>query len=160
MKADSNSGKPAERAGEPKVDSGRRWVNLVLGTGLVATIASFIYPAIRYVIPPRVAESSNLSVVAAKVGELKDNAAKVFKFGSEPAILIRMVDGNYRAFTAVCTHLGCTVQYRPDLHEIWCPCHNGMYDLQGRNVSGPPPRPLAQYQVHIQGEDIVVVRNA
>jgi Rieske Fe-S protein len=99
-------------------------------------------------------------VVAAKVGELKDNAAKVFKFGSTPAILIRIPDGNYRAFTAVCTHLGCTVQYRSDLHEIWCPCHNGKYNLQGRNVSGPPPRPLAQYQVHIQGEDIVVVRNA
>jgi cytochrome b6-f complex iron-sulfur subunit len=160
MTVDSNSGKPAQAGGEGKVDSGRRWANLILGTGLVATIASFVYPAIRYVIPPPVSEASNLSVVAAKVGELKNNAAKVFKFGSEPAILIRTSDGNYRAFTAVCTHLGCTVQYRADLREIWCPCHNGMYDLQGRNVSGPPPRPLAQYQVHIQGEDVVVVRNA
>jgi Rieske Fe-S protein len=160
MTPDSNSGKIASRSEEKNVDSGRRWVNLVLGTGVVATVASFIYPAIRYVIPPPVSESSNLSVVAAKVGEMKDNSAKVFKFGSLPAILIRTPDGNYRAFTAVCTHLGCTVQYRSDLHEIWCPCHNGMYDLHGRNVSGPPPRPLAQYQVHIQGEDVVVVRNA
>ena len=160
MTVDSNSGKSAAGAGDAKVDSGRRWVNLLLGTGVVATIASFIYPAIRYVIPPPISEASNLSVVAAKVGELKDNSAKVFKFGSTPAILIRTSDGNYRAFTAVCTHLGCTVQYRSDLHEIWCPCHNGMYNLHGRNVSGPPPRPLAQYQVHIQGEDIVVVRNA
>ncbi len=160
MKVDGNSGKPAAGGGEERPDPGRRWVNIVLGTGLVATIASFVYPAIRYVIPPPVSESTNLSVVAAKVGELKDNVAKVFKFGSEPAILIRTPDGKYRAFTAVCTHLGCTVQYRPDLHEIWCPCHNGKYNLQGRNVSGPPPRPLAQYQVHIQGEDVVVVRNA
>lgn len=160
MTADSSSGKSAAGTGETKVDSGRRLVNLLLGTGVVATIASFIYPAIRYVIPPPVSEASNLSVVAAKVGELKNNAAKVFRFGSEPAILIHTANGNYRAFTAVCTHLGCTVQYRADLREIWCPCHNGKYDLRGRNVSGPPPRPLAQYQVHIQGEDIVVVRNA
>ena len=160
MTADSNTGKSVAGARETQVDSGRRLVNLLLGTGVLATIASFIYPAIRYVIPPPVSEASNLSVVAAKVGELKNNAAKVFRFGSEPAILIRTSDGNYRAFTAVCTHLGCTVQYRADLHEIWCPCHNGKYDLHGRNVSGPPPRPLAQYQVHIQGEDIVVVRNA
>ena len=160
MTADPNPAKSASGPEDAKVDSGRRWVNLLLGTGVVATIASFVYPAIRYVIPPPVSEATNLSVVAAKVGELKDNAAKVFKFGSEPAILIRSSDGKYRAFTAVCTHLGCTVQYRSDLHEIWCPCHNGIYDLQGRNVSGPPPRPLAQYQVHIQGEDVVVVRNA
>jgi cytochrome b6-f complex iron-sulfur subunit len=157
---DANSGKSAAPPAEGPADSSRRWVNLILGTGVVATIASFIYPAIRYVIPPPVAEATNLSVVAAKVGELKNNSAKVFRFGSEPAILIRDSEGKYLAFTAVCTHLGCTVQYRPDLHEIWCPCHNGTYDLQGRNVSGPPPRPLAQFQVHIQGEDIVVVRNA
>lgn len=160
MKADSNSRKPGANAGEPKVDSGRRWVNMVLGTGVVATIASFIYPAIRYVIPPPISEASNLSVVAAKIGQMKNNTGRVFKFGSEPAILIRMADGKYRAFTAVCTHLGCTVQYRPDLREIWCPCHNGTYNLQGRNISGPPPRPLTEYKVHIQGEDIVVVRNA
>jgi Rieske Fe-S protein len=160
MTADPNSAKSALGPENAIVDSGRRWVNLLLGTGVLATIASFIYPAIRYVIPPPVSESTNLSVVAARVGELKENASKVFKFGSTPAILIRTPEGNYRAFTAVCTHLGCTVQYRSDLHEIWCPCHNGKYNLQGRNVSGPPPRPLAQYQVHVQGEDIVVVRNA
>lgn len=160
MTADPYAGRSATTPKNAEVDPGRRWVNLLLGTGVVATIVSFIYPAIRYVIPPPVSESTNLSVVAANVGELKENASKVFKFGSTPAILIRTADGSYRAFTAVCTHLGCTVQYRTDLHEIWCPCHNGIYNLQGRNISGPPPRPLAQYQVHIQGEDIVVVRNA
>jgi cytochrome b6-f complex iron-sulfur subunit len=144
---------------DPKPDAGRRWVNTVLGTGIVATVASFIYPAIRYVIPPPVSESTNLSVVAAKLSELKNNSAKVFRFGSEPAILIRTAEGQFLAFTAVCTHLGCTVQYRPDLREIWCPCHNGTYNLQGRNISGPPPRPLVEYKVHVQGDDIVVVRN-
>lgn len=141
-------------------DPGRRWVDLLLGTGVVATIVAFLYPAIRYVIPPPVAESASRSVVAAKVGEIKENTARVFRFGSEPAILIRTADGQYRAFTAVCTHLGCTVQYRPDLHQIWCPCHNGMYNLQGRNISGPPPRPLAQYAVHVQGDQIIVARNS
>ncbi len=159
MMSNASSEKSAGSS-DGKPDLGRRWVNLLLGTGVVATIASFVYPAIRYVIPPPVSESTNLSVVAAKVTELKNNSAKVFRFGSEPAILIRTSEGAYRAFTAVCTHLGCTVQYRSDLHEIWCPCHNGTYNLEGRNISGPPPRPLAQYQVHIQGNDIVVVRNA
>ena len=137
----------------------RRWVNLLLGSGVLASIASFIYPAIRYIIPPPAAESTSHSVVAAKVGELKNNSGKVFKFGSKAALLVRTADGEYRAFSALCTHLNCTVQYRTDLREIWCACHNGMYDLEGRNVSGPPPRPLEKFTVNVQGEDVIVTRN-
>ena len=143
-----------------RVQPSRRWVNLLLGSGVVASIISFIYPAIRYIIPPPVAESASRFVVAAKVGELKNNAGKIFKFGSRPALLVRLADGSYRAFSAACTHLNCTVQYRSDLQEIWCACHNGLYDLEGRNVSGPPPRPLESYEVHVQGEDVVVTRTA
>lgn len=137
----------------------RRWINLLLGSGVLASVASFIYPAIRYIIPPAVAESSSRSVVAAKAGELKNNSGKIFKFGSQAALLVRTTDGEYRAFSAQCTHLSCTVQYRPDLREIWCACHNGIYDLEGRNVSGPPPRPLEKFAVNVQGEDVIVARN-
>ena len=149
-----------ERSARGSAQSGRRWVNLLLGSGIAASIISFIYPAVRYIIPPPVAESVSNSVVAAKVGELKNNSGKIFRFGSQPALLICLADGSYRAFSAVCTHLSCTVQYRPDLREIWCACHNGLYDLEGRNVSGPPPRPLARYEAHVQGEDVVVTRTA
>jgi cytochrome b6-f complex iron-sulfur subunit len=138
----------------------RRWVNVLLGSGLAASVASFLYPALRYIIPPAVAESTSRSVVAAKAGELKNNTGKVFKFGSKPGLLVRTVDGTYRAVSAVCTHLNCTVQYREDLHQIWCACHNGLYDVEGRNVSGPPPRPLEVFEVHVQGEDVVVTRSA
>ena len=142
------------------VQSRRRLINLLLSSGVAASIISFIYPAIRYIIPPPVAESASRFVVAAKVGELKNNSGKIFKFGSRPGLLVRLADGSYRAFSAVCTHLNCTVQYRSDVREIWCACHNGLYDLEGRNVSGPPPRPLEVYEVHIQGEDVVVTRTA
>ncbi len=149
---------------EPTLDKttqpGRRWINVLLGTGLAASVVSFLYPAIRYIIPPPVAESTDRSVVAAKVDELKRNTGKIFKFGSEPALLVLTADGTYRAFSAVCTHLNCTVQYRGDLHEIWCACHNGLYSLEGQNVSGPPPRPLKVYEVHVQGQDVVVTRNS
>jgi cytochrome b6-f complex iron-sulfur subunit len=147
------------REDEP-VQADRRWVNILLGSGVLASIASFLYPALRYMLPPPVSESTSRFVVAAKAGELKNNSAKIFKFGSKPALLVRTADGQYRAFSAVCTHLNCTVQYRTDLREIWCACHNGLYDLEGRNVSGPPPRPLDALEVHVQGEDIVVTRSA
>lgn len=147
---------PPQRAG---FRPGRRWINLLLGTGVGASVASFIYPAIRYMLPPEVGESTSRSVVAAKVNELKRNSGKIFKFGSRPALLVRTADGGFKAYSAVCTHLNCTVQYREDLHQIWCACHNGLYDLEGRNVSGPPPRPLEMFKVNVQGEDVVVTRS-
>ncbi|MGA3333191.1 MAG: Rieske 2Fe-2S domain-containing protein [Terracidiphilus sp.] len=133
-------------------------IGILLGGGFLATFASFIYPVLRYFVPPPVADLGGDEVVAAKAGEMKPNTGMIFRFGSSPGLLILESDGTYRAFSATCTHLGCTVQYRPDLREIWCPCHNGIYDLNGRNVSGPPPRPLDVFNVHLRGEEIFVSR--
>lgn len=143
----------------PGAGSTRRGVvELFLGGGLFASLVSFVYPLLRYLIPPPVADLGGDEVIAGKVGDLKPNSAKIFRFGSRPGLLLRIGETEYRAFSATCTHLSCTVQYRTDLHEIWCACHNGMYDLNGRNVSGPPPRPLENYRVHVRGEDLVVSR--
>jgi Rieske Fe-S protein len=112
----------------------------------------------RYFIPPQVTDLGGDEVIAAKLGELKPNSGKIFRFGSKPGLLILNADGTFRALSATCTHLGCIVQYRADLREIWCACHNGTYDLNGRNVSGPPPRPLTVFDVHQRGDEIVVSR--
>lgn len=136
----------------------RRFVEVFLGGGLLASFLSFVYPVLRYLIPPVVADLGGDEIVAAKLAELKPNTGKIFRFGSRPGLLIMNSDGTYRALSATCTHLGCTVQYRSDLRQIWCACHNGIYDLNGRNVSGPPPRPLDVFEVHSRGDEIVVSR--
>jgi cytochrome b6-f complex iron-sulfur subunit len=138
--------------------SRRRVIEIFLGGGVIATLVSFLYPVFRYFIPPAVVDLGGDQVVAAKQGDLKPNSGKIFRFGSRPGLLILNADGTYRALSATCTHLGCTVQYRSDLREIWCACHNGTYDLNGRNISGPPPRPLDVFEVHVRGEEIVVNR--
>jgi Rieske Fe-S protein len=130
----------------------------MLGGGVLASVVSFIYPVLRYLVPPALPDLGGDEVVAGKVGELKPNSFKIFRFGSKPGILVLSAEGDYRALSATCTHLSCTVQYRTELHQIWCACHNGMYDLNGRNVSGPPPRPLDAFEVHLRGEEIVVSR--
>jgi len=136
----------------------RRFVNILLGTGLLASAASFLYPILKYLVPPKLPDLGNDAVLAGKVSELKPNTAKIFHFGTRPGILVETVPGEYHAMSATCTHLGCTVQYRPDLREIWCACHNGTYDLNGRNVSGPPPRPLEVFEVQVRGDEIYVRR--
>jgi len=136
----------------------RRLLDTVLGTGFVSTLAAIVYPVWRYLIPPVSGEPSTQSVVAAQSAQVKPNSGAIFRFGSKPGLLIRTSDGEVRAFSAVCTHLDCTVQFKADTSQIWCACHNGFYDLQGNVVSGPPPRPLERLVVNQRGEDIVVSR--
>ncbi len=140
----------------------RGFLDGLLGLGFVSTAASVLYPVWRFVIPPANAEPATNSIVAGKVSEFKPNTGALLKFGTKPAILIRTTDGDFRAFTAVCTHLECTVQYKPETSQIWCACHNGLYDLAGNVVSGPPPRPLESFAVNLRGdpgqEDVVISR--
>jgi cytochrome b6-f complex iron-sulfur subunit len=136
----------------------RRFVEVLLGGGFVATAIAFIYPVLRYLVPPKASDLGSDSIVAGRVGELKPNSGKIFRFGNRPGLLIRTATGEYRALSATCTHLSCTVQYRADLHQVWCACHNGTYDLNGRNISGPPPRPLESFEVQVSGEEIFVRR--
>jgi cytochrome b6-f complex iron-sulfur subunit len=134
----------------------RRVLNILLGSGTLATLGAILYPILRFMNPPQIVESSASSVTAAKVAEIKPNEGRIFKFGSKPGILVQTTSGEYRAFSAICTHLDCTVQYKQDEKLIWCACHNGRYDLTGKNISGPPPRPLEEYKVNVRGDEIVV----
>ncbi|MEJ2679070.1 MAG: Rieske (2Fe-2S) protein [Gemmatimonadota bacterium] len=146
---------------QPRKVSRKSFIDWVLGAGAGALGASVLYPVTRYLIPPASGESATNSVTAPfKATDLPRNSGRVINFGGKAALVIRTPSGELRAFTAICTHLGCTVQYREDLSQIWCACHNGHYDLSGRNIAGPPPAPLAPYDVNVRGDQIVVSKKA
>ena len=146
---------------ESPASSRRRFVNYLMGTGFGAMAVWMLYPVIRYLIPPQSGEPTIASVaVPWKPTEIKTNSGRIFKFGSQPGLLVKTPAGELRAFSATCTHLNCTVQYREEKQDIWCACHNGVYDLNGKNVSGPPPRPLEPLKVNLKGEQIVVSKGA
>jgi len=134
----------------------RNFANLLLGTSFLGTMASLLYPVIRYILPPKQPEISVSRVKAANVGELAPNTAKTFRFGNEPGLLINTSSGDLLAFSAVCTHLTCNVRYEPETEIILCPCHNGRFDLSGNVISGPPPAPLESFQVEISGNGIFI----
>jgi Rieske Fe-S protein len=136
----------------------RGFLDSLLGAGFVSTLVAMAYPVWRFLIPPASGEPVTQSVVAAQASQVKPNSGMLFKFGSRPGLLVRTQEGELQAFNAVCTHLDCTVQYKADTSQIWCACHNGLYDLSGNVVSGPPPRPLERLVVNQRGEDVVVSR--
>jgi cytochrome b6-f complex iron-sulfur subunit len=146
--------------GTPEQESKRGFLKLVLSGGLIALVGSILYPILAYLKPPKQAEVEVSSVKAGKLSEFPKDSGAIVKFGSKPVILVRTAAGDLRAFSATCTHLDCTVQYKKELGLIWCACHNGKYDLNGRNVSGPPPRPLDEYRVVVQGDEISISKKS
>jgi cytochrome b6-f complex iron-sulfur subunit len=134
----------------------RDFLGILLSGGVIAFLGAVLYPVLAYLTPPKQAEVAVTSVKAGKLSAIEKESGTIVRFGSKPVILIRTATGELRAYSATCTHLDCTVQFRKDMGLIWCACHNGKYDLNGRNVSGPPPRPLEEYRVTVQGDEVLI----
>lgn len=134
----------------------RRFIKSLLGIGLSGFFISFIYPIVSYLKPPEQKEIDVSSVSAGKLNDFESDSGKIIRFGNQPVLVVKTQAGDVKAFSATCTHLDCTVQYKKEMGVIWCACHNGKYDLTGRNISGPPPRPLDVYPVNIKGEEIII----
>src|SRR5579864_8825339 len=98
----------------------RSFLDILLATGFVSTAVAVAYPVSQYLIPPAGGEPATATASAGRAGSLKVNSAAIFKFGSKPGIVVRTPDGEVRAFSAVCTHLDCTVQYKTDTSQLWC----------------------------------------
>lgn len=129
----------------------RKFLNWLLGTSAGALVLWILYPVLRFLTTPRVAESTAVQVEAGATNDpaFQETGYKIVRFGEDPVIVMRVDENDFRAFSATCTHLDCIVEYQRDKRRIWCNCHNGMYDLSGQVVSGPPPRPLQPYRVDL-----------
>ncbi len=136
--------------------SRRDFLNYLLGFGFLGWLAAVLYPLYSYLKPPAAPEVDVSNIKVGKVADIENNSSVMFKVGNKPGILIRTSSGEFKAFSATCTHLDCTVQFKKDEGLIWCACHNGRYDLNGKNISGPPPAPLTPFNIVIQKDEIFV----
>jgi Rieske Fe-S protein len=148
------------------LESRRAWLQRSLTGAISTTVIAIFYPVACFLRPRRATVSGALEVVAPfKVHELPDAPGNPFNFGGRPCLVVLAPEGasrrasgerlradDVRAFNAVCTHTDCTVKYRSDRADIFCACHEGVYDLYGKNVAGPPPRPLEMYKVTLRGD--------
>lgn len=131
--------------------SRRRFLDVVLGTSLVAWLASILYPIGRYLKPlPRSGPTGPTRLTRAELAKLEQKHFVIVPAGGKRVLVLEDSAHQVLAFSAKCTHEGCTVQYLPGQSVIWCACHNGRFGLDGHVLSGPPPRPLPEYTVQRQ----------
>jgi cytochrome b6-f complex iron-sulfur subunit len=122
-------------------------------------LAGVLAPIIGYLWPPaRKTREKGGQVRVASLVELEAVGGLVVPAGDQPVVLTYSQRANVRAFSAICTHLGCVVQWKSAGSYIECPCHDGRFNPQtGAVISGPPPAPLPPRQVSVDGDDIYVI---
>jgi cytochrome b6-f complex iron-sulfur subunit len=142
----------------PPSPTRRSFIDWLLSVGVLGWATSVVYPVLRYVLPSGTAGAGGPIVLTAEqANKVTHDRFAICQAGSLRLIVFDEGSGKYKALAAKCTHEGCTVQYVPGDAVIWCACHNGRFDLDGRNISGPPPRPLARYGVRVDDAGRIVV---
>ena len=133
----------------------RSFLDLVLRAGLTVWLAGMLAPAISYLWPARSRGRMN-TVSAGPVKGFSAGAARMAQAEGKPILVIKTAEDHYVAFSAICTHLGCIVKWNAGSKQIHCPCHAAVFDVNGKVVSGPPPRPLQRYDVLVSGGEVLV----
>lgn len=101
------------------------------------------------------ASAAGAGTVVVALADVPVGGAVAAKVGGQDVLVTQPTQGEVHAFSAICTHAGCTVA--PGEGELLCPCHQSRYALTDAAVlGGPAPEPLPAIQVEISGEDVVL----
>ena len=157
---------------EPNISTGRRKFMssvIVALSGLIGTVVGL--PAIAYLIGPALQQKTEEWVQLGAISKVEPGTPTLFKTtierqtgwikaDEELSAYVLTEDGQtYAAISNVCTHLGCRVRWIADKKYYICPCHNGVFDKDGKVVAGPPPRALDRFESKVEN-GVLFVRKA
>jgi len=135
-------------------ESRRRFLGACLGGAVVVAGVAALYPVYSYLAPR--GTIGGPEKVTIPESEVPEGTARFFEYGGSSAVVVRTKDTGVVALSAVCTHLGCIVQWDKQSQNFICPCHAGHYNAQGTVLSGPPPKPLPKLPFTVSNGQIVV----
>lgn len=138
--------------------SRRRLITSLLGFSVVATLGGVLTPIIGYLWPPeRILGAAGERVEVGTAPEFPTGQGKVVPVNDKPVIVVNTEQGGAKAFSAICTHLGCIVEWDEARQFILCPCHDGRFSpVNGGIISGPQPSPLPELPLTVEGDTIYV----
>jgi len=146
---------------EAATPSRRSALDLLLTFGVLGWLASIVYPVFRYLRPVSAPEGSGpRRLTSDEAAKLEAERSVILRHGATRILVFEDAEQRLRALEARCTHEGCTVRYVPGDSLVWCACHNGRFDLDGRVISGPPPRPLGRFVAQREADGAISVAPA
>ncbi len=132
----------------------RNFLMIMLGgVGSLLAVAAG-WPLVRFLMPSDTGDAA--SQVAIDRTLVTPGTAHLFQFQGRPAVVLQTAPGEFVALSAVCTHLGCIVQWQEEESQFLCPCHAGRFSTDGSVISGPPPKPLEILPVTLDGDQVLV----
>ena len=140
---------------EKKAVTRRDFLDDIIKGGLFITLMSMLLPALSYLWPVTRRGPAGGMMDVGSLDEIPVGGSKKAVVAGSVFLIVRTAAG-VKAFSAICTHLGCVVDWDSEKKQMVCPCHAGRFDLDGKVISGPPPRPLPMHQVSIVNGKIMV----
>lgn len=134
--------------------------------GLIGTALGI--PAIVYILGPALKKDEANWIRVGSLSTIELGTPALFKpkvtrqsgwmiDEEEVGVFVLTEDGrNYHVLSNICTHLGCRVRWIAEREQFFSPCHNGVFDRHGYVVSGPPPRPLDEFETKIEDGDLYI----
>jgi Rieske Fe-S protein len=150
MNADRPDARPTRR--KLLIDGTLAAAGLAWAVMTARTLLEYLRPLARSVGSP-----SDVVLSDAERKRIVETGFAIVRVGEERVIVLRSAHGALVAASARCPHESCTVSYKTDEDVIFCACHNGKFDLTGRVLAGPPPRPLPLWRASGDLETRVVV---
>lgn len=136
----------------------RQFLNTLFGGSLVAFFSGALFPLAKFAFPTLGKEPDFVVLVKKDFADIPSNSAKVFAWGGVPGLYFKKEDGSVIALKGVCTHMECNVIYKPEEKKFYCACHKGWFDDTGKNIAGPPPKPLEVFEIIKKGEKLIIAR--
>jgi cytochrome b6-f complex iron-sulfur subunit len=140
----------------PSTDRRGFLLTLVMVVGLVLSYGTALVYGFQFLYPRRGRRLLQRIYVTSPQDLRKKEYVSFLDLNGREVLLVETDEG-YRALSTVCTHLGCRVYWEPEVPRFFCPCHEGVFDVNGDVISGPPPAPLRRYEVEEEEGALFVV---
>ena len=116
----------------------RTWLaGALMGAGLLASYGTLAFQFLSFLLPKRLKGDTHLIFVGPVDRFAMGSVQPIFDLkGNE--ILVKRSESGFQAFSSVCPHLGCRVQWKPEEQRFFCPCHRGVFNTDGKAIAGPP----------------------
>ncbi len=136
----------------------RTFLNTLFGGWLFALSAGSLYTLLRFAFPTLGKEPDFVVLKTADFLSMPANSVRPFAWGGKVGLLFKRASGAITALKGVCTHMECNITYRPEEKKFYCACHKGWFDENGKNIEGPPPKPLEFFDIITSGGKLIIAR--